>query len=127
MAVIKIYFDGGCIPNPGRGYGSYEVVSEKFKHRVSRVDFGDNLTNNIAEYMAMIAALKWLRHHAETSDSILLFTDSQLLRKQMLGQYRCKVPHLKEQLIEARHLLRHYQEWKIEWRQRLHNVNQFGH
>ena len=125
---IRIYFDGGASPNPGKAYGSYSVESETLNHKATRQQFGGPLTNNQAEYMALIAALKWLSHHADPASTTLsIFTDSTLVRGQIGRKWKCKVLHLKELVMEAKCLLADYQDWRIEWNSRNVNVKKFGH
>ena len=55
-------------------------------------------TNNVAEYHAVILALSWLFDQLKT-DNLKLITvtinlDSELLYKQITGQYKIKAPHL---------------------------------
>lgn len=85
------------------------------------------MTNNMAEYQALIAALKWLRHHTDKTESLMIFTDSNLLRQQLTGRARVKVVHLKELFIEVTQLLLCYRSWAINWHGRQANVNRFGH
>ena len=124
---INIYFDGGCKPNPGRGYGSYQVISEKLNHLALRQDFGPKLTNNMAEYLALIAALKWLRHFTDKTETLIIYTDSTLLMHQLRGRYRVKVVHIKELWQECIQLLLPYHRYEIRWHDRKNNVNRFGH
>src|SRR5207248_1504292 len=55
---LQVVFDGGSRGNPGQGYGSFMVQSPNRKPVVKRLEFGDNYTNNQAEYESMIEALK---------------------------------------------------------------------
>ena len=53
----EIYFDGGCLGNPGQKYGSFQVkLDDKEIIKRSRVDFGFG-TNNEAEFNALKLAL----------------------------------------------------------------------
>lgn len=125
--LIQINFDGGCVPNPGRGYGSYEITSDKWSHRVERMDFGWNCTNNMTEYMSLIAALKWLRHFTDKTEHLRIYTDSNLVQGQLRGRTRVKVEHIKELWAETLQLLLPYERWEINWQPRKHNVKRFGH
>jgi ribonuclease HI len=54
---VEIYFDGGCLGNPGQKYGSFQVkLDGKEIVKRSRVDFGFG-TNNEAEFNALKLAL----------------------------------------------------------------------
>ncbi len=127
---VTIYFDGGASPNPGKAYGSYSVESQEpaLNHRSIRQQFGDTLTNNQAEYLSLIAALKWLRHHTDpATTSLQIFTDSTLVQGQLGKRWKCKLLHLRELLDEAKLLLAPYSGWRIHWNGRQVNVRKFGH
>ena len=54
---VEIYFDGGCLGNPGQKYGSFQVkLDGREIVKRSRVDFGFG-TNNEAEFNALKLAL----------------------------------------------------------------------
>lgn len=131
MTEVQIHFDGGASPNPGNGYGSYQVSCtqvQALNHKSVRQQFGSPLTNNQAEYLALIAALKWLSHHSSGQDTKLtIFTDSTLVRGQVGRKWKCKVLHLRELVDEVKQLLSRYQFWSIQWNSRDVNVKKFGH
>jgi ribonuclease HI len=61
-------------------------------------------TNNVAEYSGLIAALRWAAAHGISK--LHIRADSELLVKQMLGQYRVKSPGLQPLYEQARALTR---------------------
>src|SRR6185437_14277550 len=61
-------------------------------------------TNNIAEYNGLLAALRWAVAHGQTSVDIR--ADSELLVKQMRGEYRVKNEGLKPLFLQACALIR---------------------
>src|SRR5262249_51403388 len=76
--------------NPGdAGFG---VLFERGEERCEITGFLGRTTNNVAEYSALLAALT---HAARTGvQALSLFSDSELLVKQLNGQYKVKAPHL---------------------------------
>lgn len=90
---MKIYFDGGCKPNPGRM--EICIVIEYRGHRVPLVI--NNLgygTNNIAEWAAInMAAVEARKVNPEEVEFI---GDSTLVVKQARGEWKIKDPTLKE-------------------------------
>jgi ribonuclease HI len=52
-----VIFDGGSRGNPGPGYGSYRLRTRDGREDVRRLEFGEAMTNNEAEYRTLIAAL----------------------------------------------------------------------
>ena len=89
-AGMRAWIDGASRGNPGEsGFG---VVA----HRDGAVEeiggFLGRTTNNVAEYAALVAALTYACR--EGAQNLELFSDSQLLVRQVSGQYRVKAPHL---------------------------------
>ena len=77
-------------------------------------------TNNVAEYMAVIAGLTAALHFEP--DELLLRADSQLLIRQLEGRYRVKNPTLQELFTKARKLLRALPAYRLEHVPREENV-----
>lgn len=111
MAVI-VYIDGGSRGNPGpAGYG---VSVENDDGRVIQELKGsiDIATNNVAEYRGLIAALEYLVA-AGCADAIIR-SDSQLLTRQMRGEYRVRQPELATLYVRAGELMRQLQHVRFE-------------
>ncbi len=93
MKKIIIYTDGGSRGNPGHSGIGVVFCNEKEQQVKSYGEYlGDNLTNNEAEYNAVIFALKKFKalfgkKLAESSE-IEVRADSELLVKQLNGQYK---------------------------------------
>ena len=101
--MIVAYIDGGARGNPGpAGYGvrletpDGQVLDEL--HGALGV-----ATNNVAEYNGLLAALQWAADHDERD--VQIRSDSELLVKQMRGEYRIKHPGLQPLAARARLLL----------------------
>lgn len=110
----SISTDGGALGNgteDAQGYGSYQIETQDGRKVIERLDFGLGITNNVAEYKALIAALKDLLERIERAGrspanfSILARTDSQLVVGQVVGGWKVKQPHLRPLRDEARLLL----------------------
>ena len=106
--MITIYFDGLCYPkNPGgvAGYG-YLVYrdSEPIWRGFGGVGEGRGMTNNVAEYEALMAAAQWLVDEG-IEDRILIKGDSELVIKQMKGQYKVSSATSKKYVPEIKRLL----------------------
>ncbi len=95
--------DGGSRGNPGpAGYG---VRIERDDGTI--VELKESLplaTNNVAEYNGLLAALRWAAEHGLSR--LHVRADSELLVKQMKGEYRVKNPGLQPLYEEARALAR---------------------
>jgi len=106
MKKIIIYTDGGSRGNPGPGAVGVVFCNEKgeiFK-RYSQY-LGENFTNNEAEYRAVIFALKKFKSlfgkKLALSTEIELRSDSELLIKQLQGEYKILEPKIQTLFIAA--------------------------
>jgi len=95
--------DGGSRGNPGpAGYG---VHIEREDGTIAELKESLGLaTNNVAEYSGLIAALRWAAAHGISK--LHIRADSELLVKQMRGEYRVKSPGLQPLYEQARALTR---------------------
>ena len=94
--------DGGSRGNPGpSGYGA--IVEDPQGHVVARLsDFLGNQTNNYAEYSGLLAVLAWAIEH--NARRLRVVSDSELMVKQMKGQYKVASPVLRPLYEQARRL-----------------------
>lgn len=140
---INLTFDGGAAPNPGKAYGSFLAEGNgpnnlKFEVRGKRIQFGDRLTNNQAEWLALITGLKQVlvalngEHYGQPFGGpraihLMLRSDSRLVILQLRRRYKCKVAHLLELREAADKLLEEFGGWHAEWHPRRKSVALFGH
>lgn len=117
---ITIQFDGGSRGNPGPAGIGVVLLSEDGTQLITLGRFIGRATNNVAEYRALITGLeKALELGAKR---ISIRGDSELIVRQMLGQYRVKNPDLKELYNEAQALYRQFEHAKIEHNYREKNA-----
>lgn len=127
MANLIIRCDGGADPNPGYGYGSWQVeMNGEFLQKRSRTFLGDPITNNQAEYLILIDCLKTLAGQFPVETALEIYIDAQLVVHQLNGRWKAKHPNIKPLLAECRFLLDEY-TWSARWNGRQNNVNLFGH
>jgi ribonuclease HI len=119
--LITAYIDGGARGNPGpAGYGVHiengdgAVIAEL--HGALGV-----ATNNVAEYNGLLAALAWAVEHGERK--LHIRADSELLVKQMRGEYRVKHAGLKPLFLQACALIRQVGDVSFEHVRREFNKN----
>jgi ribonuclease HI len=125
-----IAFDGGSLGNPGQGYGSYEIANASGRVGGQRLQFGDNLTNNQAEFMTLNAALKDLLHRLGPeagSATLAVRGDSQLVIRGLKGDWKIKHANLQPLYQEGRALLARFRTVDLAWQPRLESVRTFGH
>jgi ribonuclease HI len=126
---ITLIFDGGSIGNPGQGYGSYQLTVEGRPEEPKRLQFGSNYTNNEAEYDTLIAALEAILLRARDPHAVYLDIrgDSQLVIKQITGQWKVKEPRMQQRVQQVHMLLQHLGGWRASWHGRQNSVDALGH
>ncbi len=129
----RLHFDGGSINNPGRGYGSFRLAGPDLKPTVHRVEFGDGVTSNEAEYRALIAGLEALLVHLRRQDQppdrvrVEVTGDSALVVNQLLGRWRVRSQRLAPLYRKALGLMQEFGEVKVRWQPRAASVRLLGH
>lgn len=108
---IYIYTDGGSRGNPGPGAGAYLLKNAAGGLLEARAMYLPETTNNVAEYTGVLMALKAAQKRK--ADTVRLFSDSELLVRQLTGQYKVKSPNLKELHTQCRERLSSFASWKI--------------
>ena len=116
--------DGGARGNPGPG--AIGVVIRKngeilMKHAEK---IGDNVTNNMAEYEALIKALELAAKHTENEITCQL--DSELIVKQLLGKYRVRNPRLLPLFLKVQKLQENFKKIKYEHVSRWNDFQQIA-
>lgn len=100
MYNLRIWTDGGSRGNPGPA--AIGVVIEKNGKKEARIaKCIGNATNNIAEYSAVLEALSYVEENIGKS-SIEFFIDSELVVRQLNGQYKVRDEKLKEHFFKIR-------------------------
>jgi ribonuclease HI len=123
-------FDGGSKGNPGLGYGSYEIEGPHGIEAANRMEFGDNMTNNQAEFLALIAGLKRtleLTDGQSSTSSLAIRGDSQLVIRGLKGEWKIKHPNVQPLFQEAGALLKRFGKVNLAWHPRRESVRTFGH
>lgn len=109
------YIDGSSLGNPGHaGYGVVLIDQSKPDDIVeARGVYIGETTNNVAEYQGLAGCLELSEKYKVKS--LHVYSDSELLVKQMIGIYKIKKPHLQEinQKIKA-HITRLGLNFKVE-------------
>lgn len=109
---ITIAFDGGSRGNPGPAGIGVVLRAQDGTPLVTLGRFIGRATNNVAEYKALIAGLQKAKELG--AKKIIVRGDSELIVKQMRGEYRVKNADLRGLYDEAQHLYHQFDEAKIE-------------
>ena len=116
--MVVAYIDGGARGNPGpAGYGVYIQLPDG---AVEELHGGLGIaTNNVAEYNGLLAALRWAVEHGHRV--VRIKADSELLVKQMRGEYKVKNEGLRPLAARARILIGQLDRVTFEHVRREHN------
>jgi ribonuclease HI len=100
----RLFTDGGARGNPGPAAAAYVLEAEDGTVLEARGETIGVATNNVAEYRALVAGLAKALELG--IDELEVVSDSELLVKQMTGEYRVKNAALIELSLEAAGLAR---------------------
>jgi ribonuclease HI len=107
---VTAYVDGASRGNPGpSGYGVF--MKTENGEIIEIAGFLGITTNNVAEYSGLLEALETAK--AEGASEVEIISDSELLVKQMLGQYRVKHPNLIPLFVRARTMAHQFGRFSI--------------
>ena len=99
MKTLNVYTDGASRGNPGPASVGIVFKDESGKVIFEKQKELGKTTNNEAEYQALIHAMKHVnRYHPE---KIIFYADSELMIKQMRGEYKIKNPGIQKLFLEA--------------------------
>jgi ribonuclease HI len=102
--------DGGARGNPGPGACSAIVRKDGENLTKASKFLGERVTNNIAEYEGLILALELASKI--TKDELTCILDSELIVKQLLGEYKVKDPKLIPLFLKVQKLQEHFKTIK---------------
>ncbi len=122
---VHVHFDGACETVGGLRVAAYGFTVEGpglyHEEAGAAVPPGHpRATNNVAEYVAAISALEWLRRR-EYAGEVVVTGDSQLVIRQMTGEYEVRAEHLEpyhERLVQ---LVQEFSKVEFVWVPRSEN------
>jgi ribonuclease HI len=106
----ELYFDGACRGNPGPAAIGWVIRTDDRIVDEGGERIGDS-TNNRAEYEALLRALEVAADYG--FDSIEARGDSELIVRQVRGQYDVNDPDLTERRVKVRERLAAFDEWEL--------------
>lgn len=103
---LKIYCDGGARGNPGPAAAAFVAVRNGESVVYKDAKYLGTKTNNEAEYSAVILALKWLTLNPGylAEDTVYFYLDSELVTKQLSGNFKIKSKNLAKLFFVVRSL-----------------------
>ena len=87
---VKVFTDGASRGNPGLAAVGIVINDENDKEIRTLGKYIGECTNNVAEYTALIESVKLLKELNEPFEEIYFFCDSELIVKQIRGEYKIK-------------------------------------
>lgn len=111
-----LHFDGASRGNPGPAATGYELTGDITDNEITGGSHIGKATNNQAEYDALIEGIERALQHGVTN--LTIRGDSQLIIKQVTGEYDCNDGFLRKKLDTVTDLLERFDTWNIEYVQR---------
>ncbi len=115
----RLFTDGGARGNPGPAAAAFVLEAGDGTVLAARGETIGIATNNVAEYRALVAGLEQAREFGV--DELEVVSDSELLVKQMRGEYKVKNAALRELSAEAARLAGEIGEVRYTAVRREHN------
>ncbi len=106
------YIDGGSRGNPGPAAAAYVLTDTQGKQLQAKAVFLGEATNNFAEYTAIHKALEAAKLLG--AKQITVYSDSELLVRQLNGQYKVKSEQIRPLFVEASGLLAGFEAWQVQ-------------
>jgi len=114
-----VYVDGGARGNPGPA-GVGVVVTDEAGAELDRAnEYIGETTNNVAEYRALLLGLQLAQELGAREVEVV--NDSELVARQVGGEYKVKNAGLKPLFLEAMRKLREFDSWAVRSVRREHN------
>ncbi len=108
----KLYTDGASRGNPGEAGAGISLLNSSNQELAARSSYLGQCTNNAAEYEALLLGLNTALELGCTQ--LAVYMDSQLIVRQLAGQYKVKSAGLKPLFDQAKILLAKLDKWTID-------------
>jgi ribonuclease HI len=109
---LIIHIDGGSRGNPGPAAAGVVIQTDDGVTVHEAGYFLGRMTNNVAEYSGLLRALELAVEHK--AQRVRVYSDSQLMVRQITGEYRVKSEDLKPLFEKAQELLLQLPAWEIQ-------------
>jgi len=120
MRVI-VHVDGGARGNPGPAAAACVITSPDGDLLGEHAEVIGTATNNVAEYRALLLGLARARDLGASDVEIV--GDSELIAKQVKGEYKVKHPAMRPLYLDAIAALRDFEHWSIRTVPRAQNAH----
>jgi ribonuclease HI len=120
MERVVVHVDGGARGNPGPAAAAAVASTPDGDELAERTEYIGEATNNVAEYRALLLGLELARDLE--APEVEVACDSELVARQIGGEYKVKHAGLKPLYLEAMRKLREFDRWSIRAVRREGNV-----
>jgi ribonuclease HI len=120
LDTVVVHVDGGSRGNPGPAAVAAVATTPEGDELAERSVYIGETTNNVAEYRAVQLGLDLARELGASSVEVV--NDSQLIARQIGGQYKVKHAGLRPLFLETMRMLREFDRWSVRDVRREHNV-----
>jgi ribonuclease HI len=108
---LIIQTDGGSRGNPGPAAGGFVLSTPDGTRQAAKAFFLGRTTNNVAEYTALVKALEAAAEAGATD--LTIYSDSELMVRQLNGQYKVKSESIRPLFEQANDLLAQFAKYDI--------------
>jgi ribonuclease HI len=108
---VVVHVDGGARGNPGPAAAAAVISTPEGEVIDEAHELLGVVTNNVAEYRGLLLGLA--RARALGADEVEVVNDSELVAKQVNGQYKVKHPDMRPLYEQSLQALRDFSAWKI--------------
>jgi ribonuclease HI len=116
---LLLYTDGASRGNPGPAGIGVVILDSKRKKLKELSKYIGETTNNVAEYSALICALEEAQSMA--AGEVVIYMDSELMTRQLTGEYRVKSEEIRPLFEKALGLLKKLGSFEIKHIERAKN------
>src|SRR5438270_6634766 len=109
---VVVHVDGGARGNPGPAAVAAVATAPDGSVLGERSAYIGETTNNVAEYRALLLGLELARSLGARAVEVV--NDSELVARQIGGQYKVKNPGLRPLWLEATAALREFDSWSVQ-------------
>jgi ribonuclease HI len=115
-----VHVDGGARGNPGPAAAACVISSPEGEILGEHAELLGEVTNNVAEYRALLLGLRRARELGVSDVEVV--NDSELIAKQINGQYKVKHAAMRPLCLEALTALRGFDRWSVRTVPRAQNA-----
>lgn len=116
-----VHVDGGARGNPGPAAAACVITAPDGRLLGEHAELLGETTNNVAEYRALLLGLARARELGVSEIEVI--NDSELIAKQINGQYKVKHPAMRPLHLEAMAALRGFERWSVRTVPRAQNAD----